>query len=86
MGLVFLFLYAPIFVLIVFSFNDSKSRTVWNGFTLNWYVELFQDSQIIELPVHHPAGGPAVLGHRHRGGHLRRHRLLQHEAAAGASP
>jgi len=47
MGLVFLFLYAPIFVLIVFSFNDSKSRTVWNGFTLNWYVELFQDSQIM---------------------------------------
>ena len=47
MGLAFLFLYAPIFVLIVFSFNDSKSRTVWNGFTLNWYVELFRDSQIM---------------------------------------
>ena len=47
MGLVFLFLYAPIFVLIIFSFNDSKSRTVWQGFTLNWYVELFQDSEIM---------------------------------------
>lgn len=47
MGLVFLFMYAPIFVLIVFSFNDSKSRTVWQGFTLNWYVELFQDRQIM---------------------------------------
>ncbi len=47
MGLVFLFLYAPIFVLIVFSFNNSKSRTVWNSFTLNWYVELFRDSQIM---------------------------------------
>ena len=47
MGLVFLFLYAPIFVLIVFSFNNSKSRTVWNGFTLRWYVELFRDSQIM---------------------------------------
>ena len=47
MILTFLFLYAPIFVLIVFSFNDSKSRTVWQGFTLNWYVELFQDSQIM---------------------------------------
>ena len=47
MGLAFLFLYAPIFVLIVFSFNNSKSRTVWNGFTLNWYVELFRDSQIM---------------------------------------
>ena len=47
MALVFLFLYAPIFVLIVFSFNDSKSRTVWQGFTLNWYVELVQDSSIM---------------------------------------
>jgi len=47
MGLVFLFLYAPIFVLIVFSFNNSKSRTVWQGFTLKWYAELFQDSQIM---------------------------------------
>lgn len=47
MALVFLFLYAPIFVLIVFSFNDSKSRTVWQGFTLDWYVELVQDSSIM---------------------------------------
>lgn len=47
MALVFLFLYAPIFVLIVFSFNDSQSRTVWNGFTLRWYVELLQDRQIM---------------------------------------
>ena len=47
MALVFLFLYAPIFVLIVFSFNDSKSRTVWQGFTLHWYAELFRDSAIM---------------------------------------
>mgnify|MGYP001026095349 CR=1 FL=1 len=47
MALVFLFLYAPIFVLIVFSFNDSSSRTVWQGFTLRWYVELVQDRQIM---------------------------------------
>ncbi len=46
MALVFFFLYAPIFVLIVFSFNDSKSRTVWQGFTLDWYAELFRDSAI----------------------------------------
>ena len=32
----FLFLYAPIFVLIVFSFNDSKSNAVWGAFTLAW--------------------------------------------------
>ena len=48
MALVFVFLYAPIFVLIVFSFNDSNSRSVWAGFTLDWYVELFKDQQIID--------------------------------------
>ena len=38
MGLVFLFLYAPIFVLIVFSFNAAKSNRVWEGFSLHWYA------------------------------------------------
>jgi spermidine/putrescine transport system permease protein len=46
-GLVFLFLYAPIAVLIVFSFNSSKSRTIWSGFTLDWYAKLFADSEIM---------------------------------------
>jgi spermidine/putrescine transport system permease protein len=46
-ALVFLFLYAPIFVLIVFSFNSSKSRSIWNGFTLEWYQKLFHDSTIL---------------------------------------
>lgn len=41
------FLYAPILVLIVFSFNDSKSRTVWAGFSFKWYVELLGDSRIL---------------------------------------
>jgi spermidine/putrescine transport system permease protein len=45
--LVLLFLYAPIFVLIVFSFNKSKSRTLWSGFTLDWYSKLFSDSTIM---------------------------------------
>jgi spermidine/putrescine transport system permease protein len=47
MCLIFLFLYAPIFLLIVFSFNSTKSRTVWSGFTLDWYAQLFQDDTII---------------------------------------
>lgn len=47
MALIFLFLYAPIFVLIVFSFNSSKSRAVWTGFSLDWYRELVQDSEIL---------------------------------------
>lgn len=46
--LVFLFLYAPIFVLIANSFNQSKSRTVWTGFTLDWYVKLFNNDVIIK--------------------------------------
>ena len=48
--LIFLFLYAPIFVLIVFSFNDTEtsSRTVFSGFTLRWYERLFQDRYILE--------------------------------------
>ena len=45
--LIYLFLYAPIFVLIVFSFNASNSRTVWSGFSLEWYEKLFEDSIIM---------------------------------------
>ena len=47
-ALILFFLYAPIFVLIVFSFNSSRSRSVWSGFTLDWYRQLFQDSAILE--------------------------------------
>ena len=48
MALIFLFLYAPIVVLIVFSFNDTKtmSRSVWSGFTFRWYARLWEDSMI----------------------------------------
>ena len=48
--ILFAFLYAPILVLIVFSFNDTEtaSRTVWAGFSLKWYVKLFEDRLILE--------------------------------------
>ncbi len=46
MILMFIFLYAPIAVLAVYSFNSSKSRGAWGGFTLKWYVELFNDRDI----------------------------------------
>ncbi len=46
--LVFAFLYAPIGVLIAYSFNSSKSRTVWTGFTLDWYKKLFHNEEIIK--------------------------------------
>ena len=47
MGLVLMFLYVPIFVLIVFSFNETKSRSVFSGFTLDWYAKLFRNEVII---------------------------------------
>ena len=46
-ALVFLFLYAPIVLLIVFSFNAGESSTVWQGFSLHWYKELFNDRLIM---------------------------------------
>ena len=47
-GLILFFLYAPIFVLIIFSFNSSRSRTVWTGFSLEWYQRLFTDGTILD--------------------------------------
>ncbi len=46
-ALVFAFLYIPIFVLIANSFNASKSRTVWTGFTLDWYSKLIHNETIL---------------------------------------
>ena len=48
MGLVFLFLYAPIFLLIIFSFNAGNSSVVWKGFSVRWYAELFQNRIIMQ--------------------------------------
>ncbi|MEG0542598.1 MAG: ABC transporter permease, partial [Angelakisella sp.] len=46
-GAVMTFLYMPIAVLIVYSFNSSKSRSVWAGFSFKWYKELFADELIM---------------------------------------
>lgn len=48
MILALIFMYAPILVLIIFSFNDSKSRTVWTGFSFHWYADLFSDTRILK--------------------------------------
>ena len=50
-GLIFLFLYAPMFTLIVLSFNKSKSRAKWGGFSLKWYAGLFQNSMVMQALV-----------------------------------
>lgn len=44
----YIFLYAPIISLAVFSFNDSKSMAKWNGFSLRWYQELLQNERILD--------------------------------------
>lgn len=46
LGLIFVFLYAPILVLIAFSFNESKNRAHFTGFSLKWYQELFRDEEM----------------------------------------
>ncbi|MBC3935916.1 ABC transporter permease [Undibacterium rugosum] len=47
MSLSYAFLYVPILVLIVFSFNDSRRSMIWSGFTLHWYQDLVNDAEII---------------------------------------
>lgn len=48
LGLGFVFLYAPILSLIVYSFNESRLVTVWAGFSFKWYGELFGDRQLMD--------------------------------------
>ena len=46
-ALIFVFLFAPIAILLVFSFNDAKSLSVFSGFSLKWYYELFRDAETL---------------------------------------
>ena len=46
-GLIFLILYAPILVVILFSFNESESLSHFSGFTWHWYEELFRDGEAL---------------------------------------
>ena len=72
----YLFLYAPIVLLIVFSFNAGRSNRVWGGFSLQWYVELFQDTRLLgglRTTIWSPLGA----------GRLHRHHLLGTAAAIG---
>jgi len=47
LSLGYLFLYLPIVVLVVFSFNSSRQDMIWSGFSTQWYAELMNDSEII---------------------------------------
>ncbi len=48
LALGFAFLYLPVVILVVYSFNESRLATVWSGFSLKWYAELFRDRQMLE--------------------------------------
>jgi spermidine/putrescine transport system permease protein len=47
-GLMYVFLYAPILVLVIFSFNSTRSTQVWTGFSTEWYAELISDQSILD--------------------------------------
>ena len=47
MGIILVFMYLPIVTMIILSFNSSKSRAKWGGFTFDWYLNLASDSAII---------------------------------------
>ncbi len=48
LGLGFAFLYLPIVILMVYSFNESRLATVWSGFSFKWYGALLRDRQMLE--------------------------------------
>lgn len=45
--LILIFLYAPIVTMMVLSFNNTKSRTLWGGFTTKWYTQMFENQAIM---------------------------------------
>lgn len=51
LSMIFIFMYAPIAALIVLSFNASKSRAKWGGFTLEWYFNLLSDSEVMDALI-----------------------------------
>ncbi len=81
--LAFGFLYVPIAVLIAFSFNESKSRTVWPGFTCTG-TRICSTTTWCCKPGRFAGRGLCVGVHRHRGGHAGRHRREQHESRTRA--
>jgi spermidine/putrescine transport system permease protein len=62
-ALIYAFLFAPIVVLILFSFNQSRRNFVWTGFTFDWYPKLFADERILDpLAISLQVALVAVIG------------------------
>jgi spermidine/putrescine transport system permease protein len=51
-GAVYLFIYAPLVVLVAFSFTQSRYATIWSGFTWSWYGKLAQDTALLDAAQH----------------------------------
>ena len=60
--IILIFLYAPIFTMMVLSFNQSKSRTHWGGFTLSWYTQMFQSRAIMYALYTKPVSKNIFMG------------------------
>jgi spermidine/putrescine transport system permease protein len=62
-ALIYAFLFAPIVVLIIFSFNDSRRTFIWRGFTLDWYPRLFANADLLDaLKITLVVAAIAVVG------------------------
>ncbi|HJP89263.1 MAG TPA: ABC transporter permease [Candidatus Limnocylindrales bacterium] len=62
-ALTYVFLFAPIVILIIFSFNDSRRTFVWQGFTIDWYPALFRNREVLHaLGVTLQVAAVAVIG------------------------
>lgn len=48
LGIIFAMMYIPIIIIIIYSFNESKISSVWSGFSLKWYQELFRDKSLFD--------------------------------------
>ncbi len=49
MGLIFVFLYAPLLIMVLFSFNEANSLSHFTGFSLKWYEDLFQNEEVLDV-------------------------------------
>lgn len=49
---IYIFLYLPVAIFIIYSFNNAKFSTMWHGITLRWYSELFHDPELMLVTVH----------------------------------
>ena len=49
--IVFAFIYLPIVIMVIFSFNDQRNNYYWNGFTLEWYEYLFTQSDLLQYLI-----------------------------------